>query len=396
MVEALLVAAAKQGRLDELLPPTRHGYAYHATVAEASRRVANRLADPSNSDRATASDPELRPVGVQALEQQPLTPLERPRRSSRGWAVAAAAAAVAVVLAMSALTRDGDDTNVTTRPGPSTTTRDPGDTDGADMPFEPAKPGSVVVTGAELRTFRPDGQPNETHSLAPILNVQSVTSDGHGGYVACGDGGDATFWFRPGRDPKALSINATCTADALHVTSIDDREVLGYISQGTGQFELLDLTTGETSPTPVDGWPATWSAGGGRVAGMRDDGLEAWDLATGEQIPVGPVPFPAHPVSLPVSYPEGPITSNVALSTDGATVAALIGEVAGGPSDVVVADLATGAELFRATVPVNVEGGQLAYDGTTVAVGSYYDSPVHIFDVATGAEATVNAHGTFP
>jgi hypothetical protein len=40
----------------------------------------------------------------------------------------------------------------------------------------------------------------------------------------------------------------------------------------------------------------------------------------------------------------------------------------------------------------------LAYDGTSVAVGNSYDSagPVQVFDVATGAERTIGAHGVLP
>jgi hypothetical protein len=61
----------------------------------------------------------------------------------------------------------------------------------------------------------------------------------------------------------------------------------------------------------------------------------------------------------------------------------------------VVVDLASGAELFRVTVP-NLEGASLAYDGTTLAVASFYANPVHVFDIATEAERTLDAHGSLP
>jgi hypothetical protein len=40
-----------------------------------------------------------------------------------------------------------------------------------------------------------------------------------------------------------------------------------------------------------------------------------------------------------------------------------------------------------------VEGSQLTFDGTSVAVGSFYEGQATVFDVATGSERTIDAHG---
>jgi RNA polymerase sigma-70 factor (ECF subfamily) len=46
----------------------------------------------------------------------------------------------------------------------------------------------------------------------------------------------------------------------------------------------------------------------------------------------------------------------------------------------------------------SVDDTAAALDGSTVAVGNFYDSygPVRVFDLATGAERTVDAHGVLP
>ena len=65
---------------------------------------------------------------------------------------------------------------------------------------------------------------------------------------------------------------------------------------------------------------------------------------------------------------------------------------AGGPG----IDLASGAELFRRPDAAPAEGGQLTFDGTSVAVGNFYDGQATVFEVATGAERTIDAHGIIP
>src|SRR5690606_3680938 len=46
--------------------------------------------------------------------------------------------------------------------------------------------GTAVVTGDELVTYGPDGQPQTTLPLAPLTGVQSAVPDRHGGWIACG------------------------------------------------------------------------------------------------------------------------------------------------------------------------------------------------------------------
>ena len=126
---------------------------------------------------------------------------------------------------------------------------------------------------------------------------------------------------------------------------------------------------------------------------LSDAGLEVRDLATGEPVAIGPV-------DLPVRAPgaiEGLLTSDLVLSPDGTRLTALVGDISAS-SEVVVVDLGSGTELFRHEVPVSLEGAEVAFDGTTVAVGNYYDSygPVRIYDIAAGTERTVDAHGLLP
>jgi hypothetical protein len=43
-----------------------------------------------------------------------------------------------------------------------------------------------------------------------------------------------------------------------------------------------------------------------------------------------------------------------------------------------------------------MEGGQLSFDGTSVAVTNVYDGQTNVLDVGTGAERTIQAHGVLP
>jgi hypothetical protein len=97
----------------------------------------------------------------------------------------------------------------------------------------------------------------------------------------------------------------------------------------------------------------------------------------------------------PADATAGQFTADLELAPDGATLAGLVGEVSAA-SDIVVFDLASGAELLRRTVPVTVDGSELSFDGTSVAVGSFGRGQITVFDVATGAERTVDAHGIIP
>lgn len=370
---------------------------------------------------------------------------------------AAAVLVVAAAVGVTTLGGDGDDTaDLQVAQAPSTT-----DTTVPDLgPAVDPVPGSAVVVGTELVSFGPDGQPGERLSLAPLTDVQAVASDRHGGWIACGSvpvsedavpsidpetfgpvttvppagapgtqttvthpsseetmqaeldrreetsdqtGDDVvdveivpnTYLFRPGQDPEPLPVASMCIASSLGVTEVDGRQVLAYVAGGDISVHLLDLQTGTDRAVPLTVMPRPGQAsvGGGRLAVFGDAGLEMWDLATSEPVAVGPV-------DLPVRAPdatEGMLTSDLVLSPDGTRLAALVGDISP-TSEVVVVDLTSGTELFRHQVPVSLEGAEVAFDGTTVAVGNFYDSygPVRIFDVATGTERTVEAHGVLP
>jgi hypothetical protein len=133
------------------------------------------------------------------------------------------------------------------------------------------------------------------------------------------------------------------------------------------------------------------AVGGGRLAVLGDAGIALWDLATGEPVAVGPVDLPVRPAGAT----SGPFTADLEMAPDGASLAALVGEVSA-PADLVVFDLASGDELLRRADAATVEGSQLAFDGTSVAVTNSYDGRTTVIDVATGAERTVQAHGVLP
>ncbi len=372
-------------------------------------------------------------------------------RRRRAWvAGAAAAAVVAAAVGVGVASLGGDDgpdapdleVSQTPTTGPSTTATTVPD---AGPGVDPAA-GSAVVVGTDLVSLGPDGQPGDTLPLAPLTDVQSVVSDRHGGWIACGTPAQApiesppvsegattttgidlpsetafeardpnspgtmpslpdvepqprtpnTYRFRAGQDPEPLSVDVLCVADSLGVTEVGGHDALVHVSPATFSLNRLDLATGDVTPLAIDlsSGPRSAGVGGGRLAMVTDAGLGLWDLATGEPLAVAPIDLPVRAADAT----SGPLTSDLALSPDGATLAAVVGDPSAGTAEVVVADLATGTELFRTTVAASVEGGQLAYDGTTVAVGNFYESngPVHVYDLATGAERTVDVHGLLP
>ena len=314
--------------------------------------------------------------------------------------------------------------------------------------------GSAVITGGELVSYGPDGRRGNALSLAPLRDVQAAAPDLHGGWIVCGvpatettstipeggttptitvpDAGDATVWnnpdqlddaaqarieeraaqarvstgaapepaqpnayrFRAGQEPVPLGVNVHCLSDSLSVTAVDGHPVLFYVSPATFSGRRLDLITGADTALQIDvgdAGLADVAVGGGRLAVLGDGDVTLWDLATGEPVAVGPVELPVRPADATA----GLFTADLELAPDGATLAALVGEVSAA-SDIVVFDLASGAELLRRTVPVTVEGSELSFDGTSVAVGSSWRGQMTVFDVATGAERTVDAHGIIP
>ena len=364
-----------------------------------------------------------------ALRPAPLAdphrpPGRRPARHRRHVAAAAVLVGVAVVgaVAMSG----GDEPDVATTP----TATDPrasgttGTSDAASTPAADPPAGSAVVVvtddGAELATFDADGQPGATLALDPLTRPQTAVSDRQGGWIVCGeeDVGEIspgppesvvpvplseaagpsspTYRYRPGEPPERLGIHVLCVGNAMRVTEVGGHQVLVYQSSRALALHGLDLVTGLDQRLPIDATgrsAQSWTVGGGRLAVMGDGGLEVWDLATGARVEIGTSDLPTRPQGAA----GGVGTSDLVLSPDGTTLAALVGDVAA-PTDVVVVDVASGSELFRRTLPVSLEGAQVSFDGTSVAVGNYYDAygPVRIYDLSDGTERTVEAHGLLP
>ncbi len=202
------------------------------------------------------------------------------------------------------------------------------------------------------------------------------------------------YRYRAGRDPEPLGFNVLCVANGLGVTEVDGHDTLVYASPADFTVRSYDLVTGEQASLGIDATTLSRGAsiGGGRLASIGQNGLAVRDLASGAAVPVPPI-------DLPLRAPDatsGPTTFDIALSPAGDSLAVTMGEP---PSlEVVVFDLATGAERVRRPVSTDGEGSEIAYDGTSVAVGDYAegDGPVRVFDVATGAERTFEAYGVLP
>ena len=146
-------------------------------------------------------------------------------------------------------------------------------------------------------------------------------------------------------------------------------------------YEVPPPVAREFRVPTLPGLPLRWSLTTGKaLTYIEGVGLQLFDLETTREIPIADID-------------PGPI-SHVALAYDGKTAAVLTGPVSG-PVDVVVYDLASGAELFRKSIDMSAEGDQVSYDGTTLAVGNFYGDygPVTVIDLATGAEHTIDAHG---
>lgn len=407
----------------------------------------------------------VRPLDPTAGRDSVHRPGTRLRRGTVA-ALAAAAAVTVVGASMAGLAlagRDGRTPDVESTPaqdpeaGPPATGAATAVGDQHAGPGDDPVAGTAVVTGDELVTYGPDGQPGTTLSLAPLTGVQSAVPDRHGGWIVCGsttddvsfrdaedggtswsgepptsvpaDGGSGstgdgagepeaqiaelsgsldatsdavdsdpvptTYWFRPDTDPQPLPIGPVCAADSLAVTLVDGREVLLYFSGATYSVHQLDLATGADEPLAIDlGIPSSGqvTAGGGRLAMVDEAGLHVWDIATGEPVSAGPIDLP---VSTDLNV--HPSTSSLSLSPDGTRLAAIVGDMSA-PSELLVFDLATGEELLRTSVPVGLEGDEISFDGTTVAVSNYSEGygPVRIYDVASSDERTIDTHGILP
>jgi hypothetical protein len=314
---------------------------------------------------------------------------------------------------------------------------------------------------SEIRTYGPDGTPTGTVDLAPMSWVQAATSDLDGGWVATGhvprqdpppelpgdswndvaqhpdeaqaaldeaegataeetgdpattstihvDLGDVerngevfypptvpgVMWFPADGEPVALdpAMGPLSMADSMQVVDSPEGPTLLYptLAGDEPRLRALVLETGEDrelparAPTsPTLGYVTRWSATAGRVVLTTETGgLRLVDLATGADLPVAAIDVSG--------------ASDVAISHDATSVAVIHDQDGAGSSDVVVYDLATGAERFRETAAMGLEGAQLSYDGTTLAFGGHdqdgVDVTVTVVDLATGARHTLDAHG---
>jgi len=228
---------------------------------------------------------------------------------------------------------------------------------------------------------------------APSDDVMAATED-----EIWGGWADQFMWFPAEGDPVVLATPTTpyCMGDAVQVVDAPEGPTLIYPTPGLAEapaMHALVLTTGQDRVLnlPID-LPANttatsaWSATSGRIADIGDDGeLRLFDLATGESLPVA---------AIDLSW-----AGDIAVAPDANSVAALIvPRRPSAPVDVVVYDLATGDERFRAPLDGSLEMGQLSYDGATLAIGDFDDPDrdsreILVIDVATGDSHTIDAHG---
>jgi hypothetical protein len=253
---------------------------------------------------------------------------------------------------------------------------------------EAQEQGSSGTTSTTSTTvFAADAAPTSPDDTVAELEVSEV----RGGWPSM------LVWFPAGRDPIVLDDNLAlpgCIASTVQVVDSPDGPVLllGGVSFGEAGGDMhprLDgvvLATGERREydvPPLDGLPTDWSVTTGKALTHIDGvGLQLFDLATNEQVPTAAID------------PGG--IGGLALAHDGETAAVLTRDDGVLDSvEAIVYDLASGDELFRRSFAMSPEGDQLSYDGTTLAVGNFYDryGPVTVIDVATGVEHTIGGHG---
>jgi hypothetical protein len=209
-----------------------------------------------------------------------------------------------------------------------------------------------------------------------------------------GGWGDRLTWYPAEGEPRELEIDGhppICSENSVQVVDSADGPLaliaglsIGGPQAGAAQLHGLVLATGEVRELPVPalgGSVTQWSATTGRVLAYTEGvGLQMFDLDSGHVLS-----------SIDIDLDD---ISDLALAHDGKSAAVMTGST-DGPDEVVVYDLATGAETFRRSFDMSTEGDSMSYDGTTLAVGSYYHEhgPLTVIDLATGAEHTVAAGG---
>ena len=339
---------------------------------------------------------------------RPRPPAASPRRWPLAAAALTAAAAVAVAVAVTVTGGDGGGSADGVRAAAPVETTTSTATTIVPRPTNGLSPGRVVVEPATavVRTFDEAGAETGQVSLAPLESVQAVVSDLDGGYVACGlvpgdpippevlaehpeaipGWKDELRWF-PADGPSQViepeDLPVTCMSDSLQVVDSPQGAMVvlapGFPPDTTWRGYVV--ATGEIVPLApsTGGFPGHWAAATGRVAAYVEGvGLAQYDLMTGEQL------------TPPMALPGDP--SAIRLAPDGSSVAVLTGPVMG-PLSLDVYDLTTGEVTFHESIDMSAEGDELSYDGTTVAIGSYYDPPVTVIDLATATRRTIDAHG---
>jgi hypothetical protein len=396
--------------------------------------------------------PTTRPAPDEGVVR--LRPSTPPPTSRRRWAVGAVAVAAslaavagaAVVLTGGDGTDDGPGDVATASSAPATSAPHEVRTLNGMVPGH----ATTDRDGDALHVFGPDGHETGTVDLGAMTNTQAAASDLEGGWVVCGmvampatgpggpgdpvdpaasgraptstvpggstpatldraastlataeaDGattggwGDQLTWYPAEGEPQELEIDGQapiCAENSVQVVDSADGPLalvggIGFGGPSAGAVDLqgIVLATGEVRDLPVPELaapPSQWSATTGRVLTYVDGGnLQLFDLDTGEALPIATI--------------DPGAISDMALAHDGRSVAVMVGSIEG-PDEVVVYDLATGAETFRRSFDMSIEGDSMTYDGTTLAVGSYYaeDGPLTVIDLATGAEHTVASGG---
>ena len=277
-------------------------------------------------------------------------------------------------------------------------------------------PGAAVVDGSEILTFDEHGERTGQISIAPLEQALEILPDLHGGWIVCGsqgfdvpvdlndlpagppeERGPSTFRFRAGAEPELIA-DFDCGLVDMAVTPIAGRDIaIGVIYKPApndplaevGHMEMVDLATGEVLPNTLFKYPdlfSKWSAVNGRLAEWKDGALTLWDLATGAQLPA------ASP-----TLAGGQHVVEIDLSPDGTRVATVTGEYDAGTSELVVADVATGADVLRLPLDLDINEVQLTLGDTTVAVGGFDEPPITVYDLATGEPSRrIDVHGLFP
>jgi hypothetical protein len=298
----------------------------------------------------------------------------------------------------------------TTAPGSATTTT----TATPTTPFGPVGAGEAVIVGNEVRFYGPDGSPTGSRSLEPATNIRAASADGRGGWVVCGgttgegESTDQLIWF-PAVETDPYQIlparSPVCDPGGVQVVDSSEGPVAVYQSGHSGPVDSPDdyasdslraivVATGADRDTGIGHDTALtnlWTAGAGWVVLWDEQPtVGVYDLATGERLATAP-----QAINL--------FRSNaVRLAPDGLSLAAIIGGNMAEDVFLVVWELDTGAELFAQPLDIptgaEMEGIQLAYDGTNVAYGNSSDAypSIVVVDVATGTSHTVDDHGLLP